>query len=395
MKVFKIPIFFRKKTDKYIAETDLFAPDFYQHFYSHYPKLLQHKKDVLFFPKSNCFGVFKYDLVRGILLDNSTFTSQNYAPQDPVLLGNDSEFHHVYKTVLYKETPHLNKKSLSSLDDEIRSCLDSVFYNLKLVSDKNYNFVEWGIQPYVFTVLFGKYFDLKKIKELDINTDSTDSYRQVIQEIGRLYVYPEDLSQTVLKISNNGHLSESLRKAITAINSHGQTDERDIAKFIFTLIAASLGTTVSLISSAIYTILSDSKYVSLTKEEIPLFLNEIARLFSPGNMTYRTTSKDCTVGGQEIPKNTLVALSIGAANIDERVFANPFSIDMNRPIKHLAFGQGVHGCVGKYTAMYLAEAFVAYFLKCGAKLHVDSFSVSNTRSTYNISEIMVHEQNRY
>src|SRR5262249_500455 len=55
--------------------------------------------------------------------------------------------------------------------------------------------------------------------------------------------------------------------------------------------------------------------------------------------------------GTVIPKDSKVALLTGAANRDDRVFANPDAIDVRRKIdRHVAFGYGVHFCLGAALA---------------------------------------------
>lgn len=80
---------------------------------------------------------------------------------------------------------------------------------------------------------------------------------------------------------------------------------------------------------------------------IPGFLEEVLRHRSPVNMLVRTTTQDVTLHGVTIPKGEGVALMIASANRDPEQFDDPdcFDISRERPA-HLAFGYGIHFCVG-------------------------------------------------
>jgi cytochrome P450/ferredoxin-NADP reductase len=80
---------------------------------------------------------------------------------------------------------------------------------------------------------------------------------------------------------------------------------------------------------------------------IPAAVEEALRLITPLQLTARTTSRDVTLHGVTIPAGSRVVLVPGAANRDERQFADPDRFDISRPrSRHLGFGEGVHGCLG-------------------------------------------------
>ena len=63
--------------------------------------------------------------------------------------------------------------------------------------------------------------------------------------------------------------------------------------------------------------------------------------------TERYTSEDVTIAGVTIPRGELVFAVLASANRDERQFEHPDTLDLARePNRHLAFGQGLHFCLG-------------------------------------------------
>src|SRR3954453_14584109 len=80
---------------------------------------------------------------------------------------------------------------------------------------------------------------------------------------------------------------------------------------------------------------------------VPAAVEEALRYITPLQLTARTTSREVTLHGVTIPAGGRVVLVPGAANRDERQFADPDRFDITRGrYRHLGFGEGVHGCLG-------------------------------------------------
>jgi cytochrome P450 len=73
----------------------------------------------------------------------------------------------------------------------------------------------------------------------------------------------------------------------------------------------------------------------------------VLRYRSPVQWMFRATKREIEVGGQKIPAGKLVLPMIGSANRDPRQFPDPNRFDIARdPNPHIAFGHGVHFCLG-------------------------------------------------
>ena len=97
---------------------------------------------------------------------------------------------------------------------------------------------------------------------------------------------------------------------------------------------------------------------------IPQMSEEALRMVSPVMHMRRTATEDTEINGQKIAKNEKVILWYGAANRDPNVFPDPNTFNMHRDNvhKHLAFGHGVHKCLGSRIAqMQLRMAFERIF----------------------------------
>ena len=97
---------------------------------------------------------------------------------------------------------------------------------------------------------------------------------------------------------------------------------------------------------------------------IPKMSHEALRLVSPVITMRRTATEETEIAGQQIAENEKVIMWYGAANRDPDVFPDPDRFDMHRPNveKHLAFGHGVHKCLGNRIAqMQLNIAYERIF----------------------------------
>ena len=80
-------------------------------------------------------------------------------------------------------------------------------------------------------------------------------------------------------------------------------------------------------------------------------VEEILRWASPVNYNRRTATKDAEIGGQSIKAGQKLTHWYPSLNRDEAKFASPFTFDLGRtPNEHIAFGHGIHVCLGASLA---------------------------------------------
>ncbi|MGI9274016.1 MAG: cytochrome P450 [Endozoicomonas sp.] len=115
-------------------------------------------------------------------------------------------------------------------------------------------------------------------------------------------------------------------------------------------------TVTSNICNMLHVILSDDelkRQVSTDRKALEKVLEETLRIQSPLQSMMRFTRKEASVGGVTIPAGAPVQVLFGSANHDESVFKCPMSFDSEREgllNKHMAFGRGVHYCLGSQLA---------------------------------------------
>jgi cytochrome P450 len=86
-------------------------------------------------------------------------------------------------------------------------------------------------------------------------------------------------------------------------------------------------------------------------ERIPNAIEELLRFEAPSPVQGRWTTRDVSLHGVDIPKDSKVLLLTGSAGRDERAFPDPDRFDVRRNMQHhLSFGYGVHFCLGAALA---------------------------------------------
>jgi len=97
---------------------------------------------------------------------------------------------------------------------------------------------------------------------------------------------------------------------------------------------------------------------------VPNAVDEMIRWVTPVRHFMRHATEDCEVAGTKIARGERLLLSYLSANHDERVFDQPFRFDVRRANadQHLAFGTGVHFCLGAHLARMELRAFLSELL---------------------------------
>lgn len=129
----------------------------------------------------------------------------------------------------------------------------------------------------------------------------------------------------------------------------------DVMLLASNLFAAGQETTVRLLAYALQKIAEDQPLQQWLRDDtgrIPGFIEEALRFESPIKGDFRLTRRTTEVGGVTIPAGSVVMLVNGAANRDERQFECPhqFNAERDAAREHLAFGHGVHFCIGAALA---------------------------------------------
>lgn len=164
--------------------------------------------------------------------------------------------------------------------------------------------------------------------------------------------------------------SDDLMSALidARVDGQGLSDD-ELLGFCLLLILAGNDTTSSLIGTGLVLLARHPEQRALLRDDsslIPGAIEEMIRAEPPVQALPRTTTRDVTLHGVDVPAGSRVMLVWGAANHDEREFADPERFDVTRPItRHLAFSHGAHYCLGANLARLEARvAFEEWLARC-------------------------------
>jgi cytochrome P450 len=159
--------------------------------------------------------------------------------------------------------------------------------------------------------------------------------------------------QTVLDERRAQPPLDDLIGLLLAATPEGQPLEDDvIIRIVFLLILGGLETTAGVIATTFLHMIEQPetrKALLEAPELLPSAVEEFLRLISPVQGLARTATCDAEVGGLAIKKGERIFLSYASANRDEEEFPNADVCLLDRtPNRHMAFGSGIHRCVGAH-----------------------------------------------
>ena len=130
--------------------------------------------------------------------------------------------------------------------------------------------------------------------------------------------------------------------------------DEEIYSFLRLLLPAGVETTYRASGSLLFALLNDRAQLQALYEDRSLFpqaFEEAVRWEPPVTVILRRARRDTELAGVKIDEGADIALMIGAANRDERKYADPDRFDMFREVRqHVGFGFGVHVCLGMHLA---------------------------------------------
>lgn len=194
-----------------------------------------------------------------------------------------------------------------------------------------------------------------------VTTRSADLIRETIREI-TAYL------RTLLVAKRAARSNDLIGKLIVSCDQDHQLNEEELFAFVLTLLFTGYQTTADRLGGIIYTLLthpSQLDWLRTNLDDIPEATEELLRHVQ-GSVTQnmRVATEDVELNGRTIHKGEAVMVSIASANRDEYVFPHADRLDLTRTTNpHLAFGHGIHHCLGAQLARIELQAALAGLLR--------------------------------
>jgi cytochrome P450 len=287
----------------------------------------------------------------------------------PTLAAADPPVHTTHRRAVF---PELVARRMRTLEDDIRALSASTVATA--MREKNFDFMATvgNVVPITVVAKLIGFRDIEPMQLLEAAFDSTtmvggtmslDELNALVTRTGIIQAWIADQVMGVSDADDDGILL-AVRRALDA----GILQMGEVTTILHTLLSAGGESTTSLLGNAMRMLAEDpalQQRLRAQPEQVDLFVEEALRLESPFRQMLRSVPRDTTLGGVDIPAGSTVLLLFAAGNRDPAQFDDPDSVDLTRgsPKRHLAFGHGIHFCVGAALARIEARAVLQAVLE--------------------------------
>lgn len=338
---------------------DPFSYEIHENPYPVY-KRLRDEAPAYFDEQHGFWALSRYDDVRAALLDHATYCSgQGFTLEDigdfalPMLLGMDPPDHTRLRATINRA---LTPRRVSALEQPVRELARELLDRMspRGSGDIIADFAAILPMAVIARMLGVPAADQGRLRELsDVMLHRNDSVRGVPeggkQAAAEIYAYFEGL----LAARGAGD-ADDLLSLLLAAEQRGEISHVEILGFCFLLIIAGNETTTKLIGNMVCELDRHPRECERLLRDptlVPNAVEEVLRYASSTHMMARTLTSDVELHGRRMEKGRKVAIILASANRDERRWPTPDVFDVGRDTsEHLAFGFGVHHCIGAALA---------------------------------------------
>ena len=324
---------------------------------------------VLYDERTRIWQVFRYEDVLAVLTDYSRFSSQAYELMggflSNTLIAKDPPDHRKLRNLVNQAfTPRAVNRLSERITQITQELLDQVRLQGKMdiVSD-----IAFPLPAKVIAELLGVPSEDWNIFQRWARVDSSDpaisrqaSGRSMQEEMF-------DYFSALLEERRRTPREDLISSLSTAEVDGERLSQSELVSFCTLLLAAGQETTKNLIANATVCLTDHPDTMERLIREpalMPTAVEEILRYLPPVWFLFRQTKTDVELAGQHIPANQAVLAWTASANRDPARFPDPDRFDIERePNRHLAFGHGIHFCVGAPLARLEAKIALPMMLQ--------------------------------
>jgi len=315
----------------------------------------------------NAWALTRYDDADAVLRDHRRFANagRDYGYLDYVtLLDLDPPDHTRLRSLVAQA---FTRRTVAAMEPGIRRIVDELL--AAVATREQFDLIQALAYPLPMTVI-AKLLgvpaqDLDKFEswsnDIALVVDPVLRQRQIRQArkaSDALFEYFEGIIEHRRRAPRDDLIS-----ALLASEDAGDQLTRDeLLGTLVLLLVAGNETTRNLIGNGMLALLKHPEQMqrlSADPRRLDAAINEMLRYDSPVQLDSRIAREDLVIRGKRIRAGQQVIAVLGAANRDPEVFARPDTLDIERPATpHLAFGRGIHYCLGSPLA--ILEARVAF-----------------------------------
>ncbi len=321
--------------------------------------------------------------VMQVLRDNQTFSSEvSSRPREdrgPSMLFSDPPMHNrLRKLVSYAFKPnHIEsqREMISLRCDELMEAM---------CEHEDVDLVEMLAAPLPVTVIAqmlgvegGNMKEFKRWSDTIFSSIADILFAEPNETVQKAAAEMDAYFLTLIAALRSDPRDNLLGRLVETETEEGHLTDAELLSFCRLLLIAGNETTTGLITGCVRVFDEMPETLAAVKRDpalIPTFVEETLRFYSPFSATIRRTTAETELAGVTIPSGALVVPLIASANRDETVFedAEDFKVDRD-PNPHVAFGYGIHNCLGAHLARLEGQIAVAAMARL-----LDSIEVTET-----------------
>jgi cytochrome P450 len=354
---------------------DLFDPTVQQRPFEAYTDLRDRGAVELVDPTASplTFVVSHYASARAVLRDPQTFSSRVLAA--PAMLFLDPPDHdRIRRTINRAFTP----RSIATLEPRIGEIASALIE--PYVADGGGDFIEavaGRLPVYVIGEMLGVPTDdweqLREWSEATVHTLSAvlgNVDPAAIASSMALHAYLDEVAARYRTEPN-----DTIAGRLVTFETDGDISRDELVSFLLLMFVAGHETTAALLAHTLERLAADPELLSTVRKDRGLvapLIEEMLRMYSSLQRVFRVATTDTEIAGVEIPAGSSVVVLIGAANRDNQRFAAGDQIDLDASdAAHLAFGQGIHHCLGAPLARLEARVAINRILDTVSAVRLD------------------------
>jgi cytochrome P450 len=329
---------------------------------------MRQQQPVFYDTATHLWQVFRYEDVLTVLTDYNRFSSHAFDAVgsflQETLVATDPPYHRKLRNLVNMAfTPRAVARLSDRITQMTQELLDEVRSTGKMdvVSD-----MAFPLPAKVIADLLGVPSEDWNIFERWARVDSSQQNAQQ-QDSGRsMQDEMSDYFSRLLAERRRAPREDLISSLSTAEIDGERLSESELVNFCTLLLAAGQETTKNLIANAIVCFTDHPDAMERLVREpalMPTAVEEVLRYLPPVWFLFRQTLSNVEVAGQRIPANSRVLAWTASANRDAAQFPHPDRFDIQRePNRHLAFGHGIHFCVGAPLARLEARIVLPMML---------------------------------
>ncbi|MGX4202144.1 MULTISPECIES: cytochrome P450 [Bacillus] len=371
--------------------------------FSWYEKMRK-ESPVYYDQNTGIWSVFLYEDIKRVLSEKETFSSHfstNKGSIGKTLINQDPPKHTQIRSIVNRSfTPRVMKEwepRIQAITDELIQRMDG-----KEKIDIYKDFAH-PLPIIVISELLGvpsEYMDqFKQWSDVLVSSPKSSKEEDMKEFLTARETAERELEeffQTIIAEKRKNLSNDLISILIRAEEETLKISEKELIPFCNLLLVAGNETTTNLLTNAVFSILENEGVYDELRNDlslIPSMVEESLRYRSPAQVLRRKVIRDTEIGGQQLRKGETVIVWIGSANRDENKFKDASTFDIHRkPNPHIAFGHGIHFCLGaplarmeaniamtalikKYSSISLPEGFTLDPIESSAVYGLRSFPV--------------------